>query len=90
MSNNAVFSCFNYQEFYSPNTGYDNTLTKSSYSEPLTNKPTKSTPENFNSFDSLLVPVAGFMDYDPKYAASVTHRINKRAAQVNKNSWLKF
>ena len=44
----------------------------------------------FSYHDSLLSPVAGFMDYDPKYAASISHRVNKRAAVVNKNSWFKF
>ena len=37
----------------------------------------------FSHHDSLLSPVAGFMDYDPKYAASISHRVNKRAAVVN-------
>ena len=39
---------------------------------------------------SPLSPVAGFMDYDPKYAASMSHRINKRTANFNKNAWFKF
>jgi hypothetical protein len=46
--------------------------------------------EASNFADSLLSPVAGFMDYDPKYAATMSHRVNKRTANANKNTWFKF
>ena len=52
---------------------------------------TETTAKSIMTSDSLLSPVAGFMDYDPKYAASVSHRVNKRASDMHKvTSWFKF
>lgn len=68
-----------------------NTFTSYSPSEKITHKTQlSSSPSKSPASESFLTPVAGYMDYDPKYAASVCHRVNKRTIDINKNVWFKF